>query len=69
MAERAALLRQGGPTAAAVLVNGAPGALVARDGEPVAVLGFAVRAGRISGVHLLLDPERLAALDIDALRP
>ncbi|MFH9349042.1 sigma factor [Kitasatospora sp. NPDC017646] len=68
VAERAVTLCQGGPAFTAVLVNGSPGALVTRDGVPIAVLDFAVRAGRISRVHLLLDPERLGAIDVDALR-
>ncbi|MFI9359481.1 sigma factor [Kitasatospora sp. NPDC053057] len=67
VAERTVTLCQGGPAFTAVLVNGSPGALVTRDGVPTAVLGLAVRAGRISRVHLLLDPERLAAIDVDAL--
>ncbi|MFI9162687.1 sigma factor [Kitasatospora aureofaciens] len=70
VAERAvALCQGGGPAFTPVLVDGSPGALVTRDGVPAAVLGFAVRAGRISRVHLLLAPERLAALDADALGP
>ncbi|MEV7602172.1 RNA polymerase subunit sigma-70 [Kitasatospora sp. NPDC089797] len=65
--ERVAELGADGPAVTAVLVNGAPGALLTRDGGPTAVLGLAARAGRITRVHLLLDPERLAALDPDAL--
>ncbi|MFD8702757.1 sigma factor [Kitasatospora sp. NPDC059648] len=67
VAQRAVTLCQGGPAFTAVLVNGSPGALVTRDGVPTAVLGFAVRAGRISRVQFLLDPRRLAAIDVDAL--
>ncbi|MGW2376362.1 sigma factor [Kitasatospora sp. NPDC001683] len=68
VAERAAVtLCQGGPSFTGVLVNGTPGALVTQGGVPTAVLGFAVRAARISRVHLLLDPERLAAIDVHAL--
>ncbi|MFJ8476110.1 RNA polymerase subunit sigma-70 [Kitasatospora sp. NPDC094011] len=67
VAERAAELREGGSAVIAVQVNGAPGVLLARAGEPTAVLAFAARAGRITRVQLLLDPERLAALDLDGL--
>ncbi|MBV2156549.1 RNA polymerase subunit sigma-70 [Kitasatospora sp. SUK 42] len=66
VAEHAASLGRGGPTVTAVLVNGAPGALVSRYGVPVAVAGFAVRAGRITRIQLLLDPRRLAPVGFAA---
>lgn len=66
VAKRAALFRQPGVTVAAVLVNGSPGALVERDGEPVSVMGFAVRQGRITQIQILLDPERLTEINFDA---
>ncbi|MFD5467409.1 sigma factor-like helix-turn-helix DNA-binding protein [Kitasatospora sp. NPDC127059] len=69
VAERAVTLRQGGPAFTPVLVNGAPGALLTRDGGPVALLGLAVRAGRISRAYVLLDPDRLAAIDVAGLAP
>lgn len=66
VAERAALFRQPDVTVAPVLVNGSPGVLVHRDGAPVSVMGFAVREERISQIQILLDPERLAAIDFAA---
>ncbi|MFD8463456.1 sigma-70 family RNA polymerase sigma factor [Streptomyces antimycoticus] len=63
VAERAALFRQPGVRVTAVLVNGAPGVLVDRNGVPVSVMGFEVRQGRIAQIQILLDPERLAAID------
>lgn len=66
VAKRAALFRQPGVTVTAVLVNGSPGALVHRDGAPVSVMGFAVRQDRITQIQILLDPERLAAIDFAA---
>lgn len=59
VAERAAMFRQPGATVTAVLVNGAPGALVHRDDTLISVMGFAFRNGRISHIQILLDPERL----------
>ncbi len=43
-----------------VLVNGAAGVIVRRRGRPVAVMGFTVTDGRISGIDSLADPERAA---------
>jgi RNA polymerase sigma-70 factor, ECF subfamily len=47
-----------------VLVNGTPGYLVARNGQPLAVIGLAVRDGRITEIDILADPERLGQLDL-----
>jgi RNA polymerase sigma-70 factor (ECF subfamily) len=52
------------------LVNGAPG-LVSwnADREPFAVVSFSFAADRIVEVDVLLDPERLKALDLSAAQP
>jgi RNA polymerase sigma factor (sigma-70 family) len=47
-----------------VLVNGTPGYLVARNGQPLAVIGLAVRNGKVSEIDILADPERLSQLDL-----
>jgi RNA polymerase sigma-70 factor, ECF subfamily len=47
-----------------VLVNGTPGYLVARNGRPLAVIGLAVRDGKITEIDILADPERLSQLDL-----
>lgn len=47
-----------------VLVNGAPGVLVRRDGRPTAVMAFEVHAGRITRIDALADQVRLARLDL-----
>jgi RNA polymerase sigma factor (sigma-70 family) len=47
-----------------VLVNGAPGFLVARGGEPLAVLAMTVQEGKITEMDILADPARLARLDL-----
>jgi RNA polymerase sigma-70 factor (ECF subfamily) len=49
------------------LVNGAAGFVVTRDGRPLGVSGFTVAGGRIVEIDLLVDPERLAALDLTVL--
>ena len=45
-----------------VLVNGGPGFLVARDGEPLALIGVTIRDGKIIEIDILADPERLRRL-------
>ena len=50
-----------------VLINGAIGVVATRDGEPFSVGGFLVRNGRIVEIDFLLDPERLARLDLSFL--
>ena len=47
-----------------VLVNGAPGFLVARDGEPLALLAVTVQHDKITELDILADPARLARLDL-----
>ncbi|MFJ2033031.1 hypothetical protein [Streptosporangium sp. NPDC087985] len=47
-----------------VLVNGAAGLLTAPDGQPISVVGFTVRRGRIAGIDILADPARLRRLDV-----
>ena len=59
--------RDGGLVTRPVLVNGAVGLLNSLDGKAVSVLGFTVRGDRITRIHILADPERLAALDLPAL--
>ena len=50
-----------------VLVNGTPGFLVARDGQPLALIGMAIRDGKITEIDILADPERLSRLDLTGL--
>ena len=45
-------------------VNGGAGAVVAVDGRPVAVMAFTVVDARIVEVNILVDPERIARLDV-----
>jgi RNA polymerase sigma-70 factor, ECF subfamily len=46
-----------------VLINGAAGMAVFRDGRPFSVAALTIRDGMIVEMNFLADPERLAALD------
>jgi RNA polymerase sigma-70 factor (ECF subfamily) len=50
-----------------VLVNGGPGLLVARQGEPLALMAITVRGEVITEIDVLSDPDRLARLDLTAV--
>ncbi|MGH3249879.1 MAG: sigma-70 family RNA polymerase sigma factor [Trebonia sp.] len=50
-----------------VLVNGGPGFLVVRDGEPLALMAVTVHNGKVTEMDVLADPARLAALDLTAV--
>ncbi len=52
----------------AATVNGAAGAVVCIAGRPAAIMGFVVRDGRIAAIDVLADAERIAKLDLGALR-
>ncbi|MEV6162339.1 sigma-70 family RNA polymerase sigma factor [Streptomyces sp. NPDC052052] len=47
-----------------VLVNGTPGVVSFAEGRPLSVMSFTVRDGRITGLDILTDPDRLAALGL-----
>jgi RNA polymerase sigma-70 factor (ECF subfamily) len=47
------------------LVNGGAGAIVAPHDRVLSVMAFTVTNGRISRIDSLVDPERLAQLDVD----
>ncbi|PXY22672.1 RNA polymerase sigma factor SigJ [Prauserella muralis] len=50
------------------LVNGEPGAVAMADGKPISVAAFTVVGDRIVALDVLADPERIARLDLSALR-
>lgn len=50
-----------------VLVNGTPGFLIARGDHPLALIGLAIRDGKITEIDILADPERLSRLDLTGL--
>ncbi|MGH3855981.1 MAG: sigma factor-like helix-turn-helix DNA-binding protein, partial [Pseudonocardiaceae bacterium] len=49
------------------LINGTPGAIYSRHGQPFSVIGFTVTAGRITEIDILADPDRLKQLDLSGL--
>jgi hypothetical protein len=50
-----------------VLVNGAAGVVVMTHGRPFSVMGFTVTREKIVEIDIVLDPERLARLDLAVL--
>jgi RNA polymerase sigma factor (sigma-70 family) len=50
------------PDARPAMVNGAVGWITVSDGRPVSVTAVTVREGRIAGLDIIADPDRLAAL-------
>jgi RNA polymerase sigma factor (sigma-70 family) len=64
VARRAAMFNQPAVAIHHVLVNGAAGAVVTADGEPISVMGFTISGGRIAEIDILLDPVRLRRLDL-----
>ena len=49
------------------LVDGMPGAVWAHNGKPRVVFGFAVEDGKITGIELAADSERLGRMKIELL--
>lgn len=49
------------------IVNGAPGAIFSRDGEPFSVLAFTISGSKILEIDILADPERIARLDLSPI--
>jgi RNA polymerase sigma-70 factor (ECF subfamily) len=48
--------------ARSILIDGAPGVLVAPDGHLLLVLGVTFRNGKIAGIEAIADPDRLARM-------
>jgi len=57
------------PFAHRVLVNGAPGYLIAPNGKPFAVIAIATRDDKITEIDILADPARLSRMNLTALIP
>jgi RNA polymerase sigma factor (sigma-70 family) len=55
------------PFAQPALVNGAAGVVAFRGGQPISIMGFTVRGGKVIEIDILTDPERLRRLDLMAL--
>jgi RNA polymerase sigma-70 factor (ECF subfamily) len=67
VAGRALMFAGSGRVLRPVLVNGVAGVLVTLDGQPVSVMGFIVTGGKITAIDALVDPDRLARLDLASL--
>lgn len=61
-AGRATFGAQLGGSLCPITVDGAPGAIVMIDGRPTTVLAFETRAGMITRVQSVTDPQRLAQI-------
>ena len=64
VARRAAMWSHVEFAAHPVLVNGAVGVVVSRNGVVFTVVSVLVRNGKIAEMDFLADPERLARLDL-----
>jgi hypothetical protein len=64
VARRASAFSQLGVVARPALVNGAAGWVSLLDGEVFAIAALTLRNGRITTMDILLDPARLARLDL-----
>jgi RNA polymerase sigma-70 factor (ECF subfamily) len=65
VARQALMFSQYARFARPAVVNGAAGMVTAPDGRVMSVMGFTIRGGRITGIDIVADPARLAALDIE----
>ena len=59
--------QRGGLVGRLALINGAPGWVSVLDGELYAIAALTVHNGRITTMDILLDPARLARLDLTGL--
>lgn len=64
VASQALLFRQYARFARPALVNGGAGILTAPGGQPLSVMGLTIVGGRIVGIDILADPERLSRLEL-----
>ena len=64
VAEQALSFSRLTPFARPALVNGAAGVIVARDGQPITLMGFTVSHGKITEIDILADPARLRQLGL-----
>ncbi|MFF5013244.1 RNA polymerase sigma factor SigJ [Streptomyces sp. NPDC001165] len=67
VAEQASMFSQLAVYARPVLVNGAVGLVTAPEGRPESVTAFTIVDGRITGLYILADPDRIARLDLPVL--
>jgi RNA polymerase sigma-70 factor (ECF subfamily) len=64
VARQATMWARAGLVVRRALVNGAAGLVSERDGKPFSVGAFTIKNGKIVELDFLVDPERLAKLDL-----
>ena len=69
VARRARSASQLGLVARPALINGAAGWVSLLDGEVYAIAALTLQDGRITALDILLDPARLARLDLTGFDP
>jgi RNA polymerase sigma-70 factor (ECF subfamily) len=67
VAGQATMWSRSGLTIRRALINGAAGLVSERNGKPFSVGAFTIREGKIVELDFLVDPERLARLDLKVL--
>jgi RNA polymerase sigma-70 factor (ECF subfamily) len=67
VASQAVAFSQTGLLIRPALINGAPGIISSRAGQPFSVIGFTVTDGKITEIDILMDPDRLQKLDLSGL--
>jgi RNA polymerase sigma factor (sigma-70 family) len=67
VARQAIMFRQVALTVRRALVNGTAGLVSLRNSKPFSVGAFTIRNGKIVECDFLVDPERVARLDLDVL--
>ncbi|MFJ9817637.1 RNA polymerase sigma factor SigJ [Streptomyces sp. NPDC101151] len=68
VAEQAAMFSRLAVFARVALVNGAVGLVTVPEGQPLSVTALTVADGRITGMYILADPDRLARLGLPELK-
>jgi RNA polymerase sigma factor (sigma-70 family) len=63
VAEKALVFSGASAEARVALLGGSAGIVASAQGRPTAVMGFAVRHGRVIGIDILTDPARLQRLE------
>jgi len=67
VASRAMMFRRPDARVIPALINGGPGVVIVAGDERVSVMSFTVAGGRITEITALVDPDRLARLDLSPL--
>ncbi|HTW98143.1 MAG TPA: sigma-70 family RNA polymerase sigma factor [Acidimicrobiales bacterium] len=67
VARQAIMFRQAGLSVRRALINGTAGLVSMRHGKPFSVGAFTIRNGKIAECDFLVDPERIARLDLSVL--